>query len=84
MVNQVEILRKQVEDLKPRVKEEAEALDTALINFEDNLHQLRITGGHDGMRWPAKLIEKLTRIASQEESHFAPTAPADRSQPATY
>ena len=75
MVNQVEILRKQVEDLKPRVKEEAEALDTALINFEDNLHQLRITGGQDGMRWPAKLIEKLTHIASQlQESDFAPTA----------
>jgi photosystem II stability/assembly factor-like uncharacterized protein len=75
MVNQVEILRKQVEDLKPRLNEEAVALDTALINWEENLHQLRITGGQDGMRWPAKLIEKLTHIASQlQENDFAPTA----------
>ena len=75
MVNQVEILRKQVEDLKPRLNEEAVALDTALINLEENLHQLRITGGQDGMRWPAKLIEKLTHIASQlQENDFAPTA----------
>jgi fumarate hydratase class II len=36
---------------------------------------LRLTGGQDGMRWPAKLIEKLTHIASQiEDSDFAPTA----------
>ena len=75
MVNQVEILRKQVEDLKPRLNQEAGALDAALINFEENLHQLRITGGQDGMRWPAKLVEKLTHIASQlQENDFAPTA----------
>ncbi len=75
MTNQIEILRKQVEDLKARLKEEAVALDTALINLEENLHQLRITGGQDGMRWPAKLIEKLTHIASQlQENDFAPTA----------
>jgi photosystem II stability/assembly factor-like uncharacterized protein len=75
LVNQVEILRKQVEDLKPRLNQEAGALDAALINFEENLHQLRITGGQDGMRWPAKLVEKLTHIASQlQENDFAPTA----------
>jgi photosystem II stability/assembly factor-like uncharacterized protein len=75
MINDVEILRKQVADLTPRLNEEALALDAALINFEENLHQLRITGGQDGMRWPAKLIEKLTHIASQlQENDFAPTA----------
>ena len=75
IVNQIEILRKQVEDLKPRLNEEATALDATLTNFEEHLHQLRITGGQDGMRWPAQLIEKLTHIASQlQENDFAPTA----------
>ena len=75
MVNQVEILRKQVEDLKPRLNEEAGAFDNTLIDFEENLHQLRLTGGQDGMRFPAKLIEKLTHIASElQENDFPPTA----------
>ena len=74
MINQVERLRKQVEELQPRVNE-ASALDQTLTSFEENLYQLRITGGQDGMRWPAKLVEKLTHIASElQDADFAPTA----------
>jgi uncharacterized phage infection (PIP) family protein YhgE len=75
MINQVELLRKQIEDLKPRLNNEATAMDTTLTDFEENLHQLRITGGQDGMRWPAKLIEKLSHVASQlQDNDFAPTS----------
>ncbi len=75
MINNAEILRKQVEALKPRVTTEATDVDTALITFEENLHQLRITGGQDGMRFPAKLVEKLSHVASQlQDVDFGPTA----------
>jgi hypothetical protein len=75
MINQVEIIRKQVEDLKSQLSSEASGLDQTLINFEENLYQLRLTGGQDGMRWPAKLTAKLTHIASElQEGDFPPTA----------
>ena len=45
-----------------------------LIDFEDKLHQLRISGGQDGMRWPARLLEKINHLATEvQESDFAPT-----------
>jgi len=73
MVDQVEILRKQIGDLAPRVNEAA-ALDQALVGFEENLYQLRISGGQDGMRWPAKLLEKLTHLAAEaQDNDFPPT-----------
>ena len=65
MIDQTEILRRQIEDLKPRVGDQATALDVRLIGFEENLRQLRTSGGQDGMRWGAKLVEKLTHIASE-------------------
>ena len=75
MINQTEILRRQIEDLKPRVGEPATALDTRLIGFEENLRQLRSSGGQDGMRWGAKLVEKLTHVASLlQDTDDAPTA----------
>ena len=74
MINQVERLRKQAQDLEQRVQEAA-AFNQTLTSFEENLYQLRITGGQDGMRWPAKLVEKLTHIASElQDADFAPTA----------
>jgi photosystem II stability/assembly factor-like uncharacterized protein len=75
MVNRVEVVRSQVEALNAQVRPEAESLDRELMSFEENLHQLRITGGQDGMRWPAKLIEKLTHIASElQDADFPPTS----------
>ena len=75
MINQVERIRQQVEHPNAEVMTQAEKLDHELISFEENLHQLRISGGQDGMRWPAKLTEKLTHIASEvQDSDFAPTA----------
>ena len=74
MINQVEFLRKQAEALKPRLSSEAAALDASLTGFEENLYQLRITGGQDGMRWPAELIEKLSHLASDlQDTDFPPT-----------
>jgi hypothetical protein len=39
----VEILRRQIEDLKPCVGKDATALDTRLIELEEDLHRLRTT-----------------------------------------
>ena len=74
MVNRVELVRQQLEKMT-EMKPQAEDLDRSLIAFEENLHQLRVTGGQDGMRWPAGLIEKLTHIASElQDVDFAPTS----------
>jgi photosystem II stability/assembly factor-like uncharacterized protein len=74
MVNRVELIRQQLgkmTDLKPQ----AEDLDRSLTSFEENLEQLKVTGGQDGMRWPAELITKLTHIASElQDADFAPTS----------
>ncbi len=79
MINRSEILRKQVSNLEgsssEQVKTAATNLYQTLTNFEEHLYQLRVTGGQDGMRWPAKLQEKLGHLASElEESDFAPTS----------
>jgi photosystem II stability/assembly factor-like uncharacterized protein len=72
MISQVEILRQQIEDLGPSVGDAAATFDTRLIAFEENLHQLRITGGQDGMRWGAKLVEKLAHIATELQENDSP------------
>ena len=78
MVNQVETLRKKLLDLaatQGTVREQANALEQNLLHFEENLVQLRISGGQDGMRWPAKLPTKLSHLASEvQDSDFAPTS----------
>jgi hypothetical protein len=79
MINRAEILRKQVNTLETsnseQVKTAASSLSETLTAFEEHLYQLRVTGGQDGMRWPAKLQEKLGHLASElEESDFPPTS----------
>jgi len=80
MVNTVERLRQQIEDLasKPAasaVKPAAESFDAKLIEFEQHLYQLKLTGGQDGMRWPGQLLQKLSHLASGlQDSDFPPTA----------
>jgi hypothetical protein len=82
MINGTELIRKQLADLATvlagpdhePVRDAARELDRTLVEFEENLHQMRITGGQDGMRWPAKLVSKLRPLFSQVgSSDFPPT-----------
>jgi photosystem II stability/assembly factor-like uncharacterized protein len=83
MIEQIENARKQLESVSSRseggsdlqAKSGADDLDHKLTALEENLYQLRITGGQDGMRWPTKLLEKLTHIATEvQDADFAPTS----------
>ncbi len=79
MIDRAELLRKQVAGLEntgsDQLKTAAGGLYEKLTAFEENLYQLRVTGGQDGMRWPAKLQEKLGHLASElEDADFAPTS----------
>jgi hypothetical protein len=80
MVNKIEVLRKQVEDLEAKpsgapVKPAAEAFDAKLVDFEQHLYQLKLTGGQDGMRWPGELLQKLSHlVGGLQDSDFPPTA----------
>ena len=67
MVNRIELLRRQIVDLRPVLEERGdaddvieagEALDRALIEVESELIQLKDTGG-DGVRWPSMLVGRL-------------------------
>ena len=62
-------------DLKD-VRDAALALDKKLVEIEENLFQMRVTGrGQDILRWPNKLAEQLLYLAGQvTSSDFAPTA----------
>jgi photosystem II stability/assembly factor-like uncharacterized protein len=78
IVNQAEILRRQLQDLAAAqtgpLKDAAITVEKKLTDFEENLHQLRISGGQDGMRWPSKLLEKLGHLATEvQDSDFRPT-----------
>jgi photosystem II stability/assembly factor-like uncharacterized protein len=70
MVNQIEVIRAQLESLKgilrgnPDVRAAADDLDKKLTDIEDNLIQRKYTGqGQDTTRFPAKLIGKLSYLA---------------------
>ncbi len=73
MVNELEILRRQLYDLrailkvqldKKEILESLNALDSALTGLEGKLVQLRTTGtGQDGVRWPSQLVEKMNYLA---------------------
>lgn len=70
MVNQIESLRSQLDNLESllktaELKSAGEDLDKKLIDIEDNLIQRRLTGqGQDTVRFPAKLIGKLSYLAN--------------------
>jgi photosystem II stability/assembly factor-like uncharacterized protein len=57
------------------IKRAAEDLDRKLIEVEDNLIQRKLTGqGQDTVRWPPKLISKITYLANGiGGGDFAPT-----------
>jgi len=84
MVNQIEWIRKQIYDLQDMLKEKEEVedivkagkeLDDKLIEVEENLVQLKLTGGsQDILRWPMKLYGKVSMLAGTVASgDFAPT-----------
>ena len=69
MVNQIESIRGQLDNLKPLLRNNADArsaddLDKKLIDIEDNLIQRKFTGqGQDTTRFPPKLISKINYLA---------------------
>jgi len=83
MVNRIELLRRQIYDLKPvleeagnaeSVIEASEALDQRLIEVESQLVELRNTGGGDGVRWPAMLVQQLSSLqGGVATADFRPT-----------
>ena len=83
MVNQIESIRKQIYDLSELLKEDQSAspimtagneLDKKLIGVEENLIQLKHTGGQDSLRWPEKFYTKLSGLAGEVGStDFPPT-----------
>ncbi len=84
MINQIELIRKQIYDLKALIEgnEDAasiitagEELDKKLIVVEENLFQMKLTGAsQDALRWPIKLYAKLSSLAgSVGSSDFPPT-----------
>jgi hypothetical protein len=76
MVNQIEFIRSQVEKLDAAVvKTAADAFNNKLIEIEENLIQLRLTGqGQDTVRYPPKLLAKIGYLAGGLASgDFGPT-----------
>lgn len=79
-IDTIEVVRRQVEDRagtpEPQpVRAGLIEFEHRLITFEEQLYQLRLTGGQDGMRWGGQLLEKLSHLASgPEESDSGPTA----------
>jgi len=83
-VNEIESLRSQLADLKSALADDenssavrtaADQLDSKIIEVEDNLIRLKVTGrGQDGVRWRPKLIDKIGYLADEvESSDFQPT-----------
>ncbi len=83
LVNRIELIRRQIYDLRPVLEETGdaaeviaagEALDGRLIEVESELIQLKNTGGGDGVRWPAMIVERLSYLqGSVATADFPPT-----------
>jgi hypothetical protein len=79
-VNNAELVRQQINNLKNiiqdvELKKAADDLDQKLAGLEATLVELRSTGrGQDGVRWGAKLVQKLGYLANAvASSDFKPT-----------
>jgi hypothetical protein len=74
MVNQIEFIRSQLEKVTA-AKSATDALDKKLIDIEEELIQRRLTGqGQDAVRWPPKLLTKISYLAGGLASgDFGPT-----------
>ncbi|MFI5279294.1 MAG: WD40/YVTN/BNR-like repeat-containing protein, partial [Gemmatimonadales bacterium] len=86
MINRLEVLRGQLSSLRATlsgdssaadVRAAADSLDRKLVQVEELLFQMRVTGrGQDILRWPMRLAEQLMYlVGSVTSSDFAPTAP---------
>jgi photosystem II stability/assembly factor-like uncharacterized protein len=87
-INQIETLRRQLEDLKEvlasrkddgsEITAAADSLAQALVAVEEKLIQLKVTGtGQDQIRYPAEIVERLGYLAgSVAVGDFAPTDPS--------
>jgi hypothetical protein len=84
MANQIEFIRSQLEKLMTTLsggtdsaaaKSATDALDKKLTDIEDELIQRKLTGqGQDAVRWPPKLLAKISYLASGLGSgDFGPT-----------
>ena len=80
IVNQAEFIRAQIYQFTSvpadgSVKTAADDLDKKLIDIEEGLIQRRLTGqGQDTVRWPPKLMSKISYLASGlAGSDFGPT-----------
>jgi hypothetical protein len=83
LVNRIELLRRQIYDLRPVLEEAGDAedvisagaeLDARLIEVEDRLITLRNTGGGDGVRWPAMIVSQLSSLQNGvATADFPPT-----------
>jgi photosystem II stability/assembly factor-like uncharacterized protein len=80
MINELELVRSQIQDLgrlvgDSEVRRDADAIDKKLVDVEMNLVELRSTGrGQDGVRWGSKLHGKLLYLANGLMSgDFGPT-----------
>ena len=85
MVNQIESIRSQLYQISAMlgggsegapIKSAADDLDKKLIEVEENLIQRKLTGqGQDTVRWPPKLLSKISYLASGlAGSDFGPTS----------
>jgi hypothetical protein len=74
MVNQIEFIRSQLEKLT-EARSATDALDKKLIDIEEELIQRKLTGqGQDPVRWPPKLLTKISYLAGGLASgDFGPT-----------
>jgi hypothetical protein len=80
MINELEWIRKQIYDLNERlgdmeglesVVQAGKDLDEKLIEFEQNLHQMRLTGGsQDVFRNPSKLYARFGFLYSAVETSW--------------
>jgi hypothetical protein len=83
MINQAERVRKQLRDLKTFLEGHPEAevvskagaeIDKKLLDIEDFLFPVRLTGSGDELRWPDKFYVKLGSLASQAaDGDYPPT-----------
>jgi hypothetical protein len=83
-VNQIESIRKQIDDLEDRLEDRetassviaaAKELDDKLIALEGDLIDLKYTAGQDSLRWPARFYSKVGSLAGEVGStDFPPTA----------
>jgi photosystem II stability/assembly factor-like uncharacterized protein len=83
IVNQIELVRRQIYDLKTIVEASSEdttiisavdSLDQKLIAVEGQLIQMKNSQGGDGIRWPAMEIDRLSYLARNvATADFRPT-----------